>query len=117
MIFLFLTFFKFQEIRLDSSWFQSSYGEFSVKVGEPLSIEIKLINDSARTFKNIRLYLDYYQDFQNSQLNRTQNQNIDEKIIVNGCDSFRLDKVSFLEGLNLEFFSRSHKLIYDAIVS
>ncbi|KPM04717.1 brunelleschi-like protein [Sarcoptes scabiei] len=48
---------------------------------------------TARTFKNIRLYLDYYQDFQNSQLNRTQNQNIDEKIIVNGCDSFRLDKL------------------------
>lgn len=73
--------------------FRSSYGEFNVKLGEYLSISIRLFNNSDTTLNYLRLYMVYYQDYQNASLTRTRNYDINTRIVINGCESFCLNEV------------------------
>lgn len=90
----FLPFFSNTEIQLNSTIFRSSFGEINgLKTGEQLSIQINLLNNSDTNLKLLRLYLVYYQDYQNVSLTNKHNYNINDKIIINGCESLCINEV------------------------
>ncbi|KAH9497728.1 Trafficking protein particle complex subunit 9 [Dermatophagoides farinae] len=81
------------EIELNSMIFRSSFGEMNLKMGEHLSIVIRLFNNSDTNLQFLRLYLVYYQDYQNSTLTKTRNYNINDKMIVIGCESLCINEL------------------------
>nr|XP_027201589.1 trafficking protein particle complex subunit 9-like [Dermatophagoides pteronyssinus] len=48
---------------------------------------------SGKVFFLIRLYLVYYQDYQNVSLTNKHNYNINDKIIINGCESLCINEL------------------------
>lgn len=68
----------------------------NLKMGEHLSIVIRLFNNSDTNLQFLRLYLVYYQDYQNSTLTKTRNYNINDKMIVIGCESLCINEVCII---------------------
>ena len=83
------------EIEIDSNLIRTCFGEVTVRLGDSMTIEVRLFNSSHTTLHQLRLYLVYYQDYQNTQLNLSRvDGSLEGKMIITGCDSLCLPQVS-----------------------